>query len=839
MSDDLKVIAELRESGVEVFEAENEEDKRSFWRERKSFYTLEALKVIDIVIRNIHIDKILPYILKLTHLQELHLDNNQIQEIPESLAQLKNLKKLSLWKNQIKEIPEFLAQLTHLQELSLWNNQIQEIPESLAQLKNLKRLFLWDNQIKEIPKSLAQLTHLRYLYLSDNQIKEIPESLAQLTNLKELWLRGNQIKEIPEFLSQLTHLERLILSDNQIKEIPESLAQLTNLKYLGLRGNQLPKIIHEDNEPQKIIEYLLRFQRAEKLPMNEAKILVVGDERVGKSSLIKRLSQDRFDENEQSTKGVTISSWLVKKEQDTINNETKTLWCDIQKLCGIDEKFQKKDETIDEIQVNIWDFAGQEVTHTPHQYFMTKQSLYLLVIDAQVEDAKSRHTINYWLDMIKSYAGEDVPIIIVANKIDNNKGYRFDFNRYKEQYPNIVDEVFYLSCQEGGDKFDELKAFINVEVQKLESVNTPFPKDYHHIKRKMEELEQEYIEDRAFFEICEEHNVMQKEEQQNLLALFNAMGTVVSYNIKNLKQTFVINPEWVTNGIYDIIRSKVTIIKKGILAIEDLGDILDKHRYEERQYEWFFNLMERFEVAFHLDDEHILIPSVLESNKPKLDFSTYDSGLRLRIKFDFLPKSVISRFIIKSRYYHKNQEYWRDGVELSYDGIDGIVVANDDSKHNHIDVYILNDDKKGRDFLNIIRHDLRTICENKLIYHELVPLYMPQHKGQFEKYQKLLKLEKRGVNKNWFGGNDEVDSEEYEISRLLDGYSINENQAKVDKFIVMYKDSSDLQMKELVKEAQEAKSQGFDFGNKLESFNRASDFANNAYNLIEKISQFI
>ncbi len=48
-----------------------------------------------------------------------------------------------------------------------------------------------------------------------------------------------------------------------------------------------------------------------------------------------------------------------------------------------------------DFRVNIWDFGGQEVYHSTHQFFLTHRSLYLLVADDRKEDTD----FNYWLTL--------------------------------------------------------------------------------------------------------------------------------------------------------------------------------------------------------------------------------------------------------------------------------------------------------------------------------------------------------------------------------------------------------------------------------------------------------
>lgn len=124
-------------------------------------------------------------------------------------------------------------------------------------------------------------------------------------------------------------------------------------------------------------------------------MLVVGDGKVGKSSVVERLIYNTYNPQKQTTLGVEIND-----EMQVVQSELK----------GQGEP----------VKLNIWDFGGQEIQHSTHQFFLTTRSLYLLVVDARKGD--QFNNIEYWLKLIESFGG-DSPIIIVINQIDQLKGF--------------------------------------------------------------------------------------------------------------------------------------------------------------------------------------------------------------------------------------------------------------------------------------------------------------------------------------------------------------------------------------------------------------------------------
>jgi len=246
---------------------------------------------------------------------ELNLNSKELTEIPPEIFQLSQLTKLDLCFNQITKIPDAIAALFQLQSLDLSGNQITEIPDEIAALSNLQWLDLDNNQITEIPDVIAALSNLKRLYLSNNQITEIPDAIAALSNLQKLNLENNQITEIPDAITQLVNLKLLVLENNPITNVPPEIIRKGWGEKTWIDGN-----------PQAIFSYLKDHN---KRPLNEIKVLLVGEGDVGKTSLLNRLLYDTFNSEECKTPGINIAQWHLPEKPD--------------------------------IRLNLWDFGGQKV----------------------------------------------------------------------------------------------------------------------------------------------------------------------------------------------------------------------------------------------------------------------------------------------------------------------------------------------------------------------------------------------------------------------------------------------------------------------------------------------
>jgi internalin A len=701
---------------------------------------------------NNQITEIPEAIAKLTNLTRLALYNNQITEIPEAIAKLTNLTGLYLSNNQITEIPEAIAKLTNLTQLVLYNNQITEIPEAIAKLTNLTGLYLYNNQITEIPGVIAKLTNLTELYLSNNQITQIPEVIAKLSNLTQLYLSNNQITQIPEAIAKLSNLTQLYLRNNQITQIPEVIAKLTNLTQLYLRNNQITDIpleILNTKDPKKIFNYLRQIRTSETRPLHEAKLLLIGQGSVGKTSLIERLIRDKYNNNQPQTDGLNVETWNVQ-----VNSK--------------------------DIRLNVWDFGGQEIYHATHQFFLTKRSLYLLVCNCRTSEEENR--IEYWLKLIESFGGKS-PVIIVGNKKDEQP---LDINRkaLREKYPNIQD-IIETSCQDNIG-IDELRTAILQQIAKLKEVYDLLPLSWFEVKQQLESMNEDFISYSNYIGICYKNEIPEEQNQEQLIDLLHRLGLVLNFRDHPILQNFnVLKPNWVTEGIYALLSDEnLKTQTKGIFTRADLTRILNPERYPTQRHDDLINLMliKNFELCFQLEcqPEKYLIAGLLPKDQPE-ETELEGETLEFQYHYKVLPESIISRFIVNTHDKIHNQIYWRSGVMLQYQEnheIYNIARIKSDPEDKKIFITISHRKETRRLFLGILREFFQKIHKTlpNLEITEWVPVpNNPKHPPL--DYQELLGLESMGESTITIGKL----KLKLDLRQLLDGYESLESRRKSQK----------------------------------------------------------
>ena len=545
---------------------------------------------------------------------------------------------------------------------------------------------------------------------------------------------------MPFFLGQPSSLQQ----PSPTEILPIALENLPSLKKLDLRNNQLPispEILGPSQRSSNpgpikgILNYCRQLRSGDVRPLNEAKLILVGQGSVGKTSLINRLINDYFNPNEAQTDGLSVTNWMI-------NVNTKN------------------------VRLNVWDFGGQEIYHATHQFFLTKRSLYLLVCNCRTSEDENR--LDYWLKLIQSF-GDQSPVIIIGNKRDEQP---LDINRkaLREKYSNIKD-IIETSCQTGYG-LEELTQAIHREVGQLKEVYDLLPLSWFEVKEQLEAMEKDFISYNEYIGICHQNDIPDEPNQNQLIGLLHNLGLVLNYREHPLLQnTNVLNPDWVTQGIYTLLSDDdLKTQAKGQLNLAALNRILPTERYPENRHKYLIELMKEFQLCFQLPEcspDRYLIPGILPKEEPKktdLDGETLD----FQYHYTVLPDSVISRFIVLIHEKIYNQTYWRSGVMLAYtesDEIYNIARIKADPADNKIFIAISGRKSTRRPFLIIIRDVFNKIHANLAKPTEWVPV--PGHsKHPPLDYQELLGLEGMG-EQNVVIGKLKL---KLNLRQLLDGY---------------------------------------------------------------------
>ena len=222
----------------------------------------------------------------------------------------------------------------------------------------------------------------------------------------------------------------------------------------------------DKNEKNKGIEYKIIKEKIYTYNLS-LKMLLIGDDNVGKSALITKICNNNF----------------LEKYIPTIGFEFFTLYFKI---------LSDNDKPV--LRCQIWDCCGQELYRSLITDFYRNVSVCLLVYD--VTDKKSFNDIDGWLKEAKEKNPKGIEhFVLIGNKIDLNG------NR------KVTKEEGEKFAEENGMKFVEVSAKTGDGIEKLENILAKISyeeiKKYNIYEEKKEVEEKKKEEDDSEYDFSE------------------------------------------------------------------------------------------------------------------------------------------------------------------------------------------------------------------------------------------------------------------------------------------------------------------------------------------------
>ncbi len=396
--------------------------------------------------------------------------------------------------------------------------------------------------------------------------------------------------------------------------------------------------------------YLGELEKGDVKPLNIVRAIFVGNGGAGKTSIIRVLhGYPVVAGTENMTPGIEIHEWDV-------------------------------DET--DIKARLWDFGGQVMAHSTHQFFLRERCLYVLVIDARSEINADDQAV-YWLEHVKAF-GKDAPVMIVGNKFDLMP-VNLDIRGLKEKYQNITG--FYpVSCINlEGDFKASFKCFKTDLIDQLLRVGTHqvcFTKGQFGALAELRKrsIMKSFLPHEEFEELCVKYKVGIKGgmSKSDFLGMLDKLGEVIYFPQLKRLDCYVLNPRWLTYGVYTLLYSELIHKQNGELSKGDVIQILNARKiedergntleYPEEKCGFIIDAMEEFKLCYRLpeDNERFVIPDKLPSVQPELEFSKGQDGtLVFEYQFSgFLPRHVMPTLIACRHNELIEDMVWQNGVVL-------------------------------------------------------------------------------------------------------------------------------------------------------------------------------
>lgn len=665
-------------------------------------------------------------------LETLNLSNTDLTSL-EGVDFPKQLKHLLLSFTNLTSISN-IAFPDNLQLLMLGGLQIDDLT-NVKFPKMLLSLYLGGMPIT----SLANVQFPNGLYglaLNDTPLTSL-EDVVFPPKLDTLWLDSIKLGQLPESIKYLSNLKVLRLSGMELDVLPDWLPDLGLPFTRNAQGDGI--VLHDttikgvdmsifDQPREAILQWFEERKQQGEAPLNEIKVVFLGNGDVGKSHTIARLLRNGEKPDSSftgtSTPGIAISDKVYSIEGD-------------------------------DVRVHFWDFGGQDILYSMHRMFLTERTIYVVMVDARNESRGSQ--AREWLDTIKSFAGE-APVLLAVNKLDQNPGATLDERTLVTDYPNLKKIIKLSALNEESDAFNEL--FTEAMLDLIRQSDVPkikWPKKWKYVKDKLQRMEAPYIRSSDYERICRDCDVVSG--GNGLLSWCNDLGVCFCREDKQLKDYVILRPEWITNAIYTILFNKQDTVRNGLISLNEIFDLLNSEdslqvqkgiRYSWSDMIYVLDVVRKFSLSYPVDRHTEFFPMLCSENSSPVvqEYAEAQDTLEFHMEFDYLPNNVLHRLMVERHQELDPNNVWLTGARFFQKDLGLSAVVKIDG--NRLILYVRSDNPQvsSNTYLSVISGSVDRIrnelglppTEKRLVYK----LDGRQH--VFD-YEELLKMRDDGAEK--------------------------------------------------------------------------------------------
>ena len=586
------------------------------------------------------------------------------------LAGLDGLRSLNCSDSSVTDLAPLVG-LAELRSLDFVETEIADL-SPLAGLKMLVRLSCSETQVVDLGP-LAGLANLKALNCRKSRVADLMP-LAELASLETIDCSGTQIGDLAP-LADLQELHRVSANQCALVRVPRELISSPVLRELYLCDTQVAGVPSEvlsqailDNCLDRLRHHVHDLEEGSE-EIQDAKLLVLGNGRVGKTQICRRLRGEVYDESLQSTHGVQVTTTPLPGTR-------------------VGERA---------VELHIWDFGGQDIYHGTHALFLRTRAIFLIVWTPESETRGCHEhegllfrdfPLPHWLDYVKHLGRRGSPVILLQSKCDRPElecpilpiGERFlafDFRRAgcysarNDRGRAGLDEslklaVEYLREHEGVALVGagRMRVLRKLEAWREADLVRP-PSDREHRTLTLEE----------FQSVCNEAGGVTS--AASLLDYLHNSG-VVFYRGGLFGNRIILDQSWALDAVYSVFERKESYRQirhmHGRFTRSFLGATVWRE-YNESDQDLFLSLMKSCDVCFQhrrsdpkhdIEAEYIapdLLPDRSEVDGELAGRWTGDAVVEHIYDFPFLSQAVIRSAISAiGRLAGESAVYWKNGV---------------------------------------------------------------------------------------------------------------------------------------------------------------------------------
>jgi len=628
-------------------------------------------------------------------LQTLSLSSSGVTDLS-PIAGLQGLQDLYLSSTSVTDLSP-LGRLQGLQTLSLSSSGVTDL-SPIAGLQGLQDLYLSSTSVADL-SPLGGLQGLHNLNLSSTSVTDL-SPLAGLQELRSVSLYGCRPAAPGELLRALVdHLQVALIADEAVGVPREVLSHDED-------DNCLPRVRTYLSELKLGIE-------AE----NEVKVILLGNGRVGKTQLCRRLRGQPYDESIKSTHGVQI--WREELRIQTGGQERV-------------------------FQVNWWDFGGQDIYHGTHALFLRSRAVFLILWTPTLENRDEyeensiplrNQPLAYWLDYVRTLAGEDSPVIVVQSQCDRFADWRpspsrpeglgfFEGCSYSAKN-DLARDVLEAHLHDAILSLLERHGALAIGRGRVEVRRWLYDRRSEDQEHKPQERRDRTLTLEEFRKLCDKAGGIVSWE--HALDYFHQTG-VVFYRSDLFSNCIVLDQTWALDAVYTVFhrgRAAPWLRNSGRFTREDLALMIwQEHSVKEQRL--FLGLMESCGVCFRCGqtaqgESRYIAPDLL----PKFEvvagrlyaWKEAPATPTLRLEYRFFHPAVIRSLMSEiGREAGDVAEYWKYGLWFKDARHDSqlLLQFEDTSTDESPGAGVLELKAQGRDPLGLLREIRRAILRQRI-----------------------------------------------------------------------------------------------------------------------------
>jgi hypothetical protein len=274
----------------------------------------------------------------------------------------------------------------------------------------------------------------------------------------------------------------------------------------------------------------------------------------------------------------------------------------------------------------------------------------------------------------------------------------------------------------------EIKETIQRNIEDLLPNGIPFPNSWLNVRYALENDGRNYISYGEYESICRLHKISDPQEMLDISDFLHRLGICLHFQKDAiLRHRLILKPNWGTAAVYKILDNAKVKKELGQFCDADLQNIWRDRQYANMRHE-LLQLMKEFKVCYEIPHHkgNYIAPHLLQKDPPNYDWDT-SQNLILRYRYKiFMPKGILSRFIVEMHQKIENVSdpdralVWKYGVVLNR----GNTRAEITERTHDREIRIRLSGSGQRDFLTIINNEFEKIhdrFENRLEYDTLIP----------------------------------------------------------------------------------------------------------------------